>query len=644
MTGKTFYVTTPIYYVNDVPHIGHAYTTVACDAISRYKRLCGFDVCFLTGTDEHGQKIETSAEKRGITPKELADEVVQRFAGLWKTLNISNDKFIRTTDDMHKKAVEKIFKKMRDNDDIYLGHYEGWYCTPCETYLTETQLLDGNCCPSCGRETAMLKEPTYFFRMSKYGDQLLKHIQDNKDFIRPESRRNEIISFIKEGLRDLSVSRVTFDWGIPVPDEPEHVIYVWIDALTNYISALGYGLDGEDFQKYWPADYHVMGKDILRFHTVYWPTMLMSAGIPLPKSVFAHGWWTVEGQKMSKSLGNAIDPSWLVDKFGVDAIRYFLMREVPFGLDGDFSFKALIHRINGDLANDLGNLLNRTMGMVNRYFDGVVPAYSEAGPEDKAVEETIERVFREADEHITNMAFNKALTTMWELVSALNKYIDETAPWALAKDEAKRERLGSVLYTVLDGMRLVSLLLYPFMPETAVKMREQLGTEADLAKGSVEDLRKIRTLGSGHKLGEAQQLFPRIDEKVMLEELKSETEAKKQNDEGQPVVENIDFPHFEKMVLKAAKVLECEKIKKSDKLLKMQLDLGGEKRQVVSGIAKSYQPEEMVGKTVVLVANLKPAKLMGTLSEGMILSATSDGKQHKVLELPKGVEPGTDIK
>jgi methionyl-tRNA synthetase len=644
MTGKTFYVSTPIYYVNDVPHIGHAYTTVACDTVSRYKRLCGYDVCFLTGTDEHGQKIEQAAEKRGITPKQLADEVVERFAGLWKILNISNDKFIRTTDELHKEGVRKIFKKMQENGDIYLGHYEGWYCTPCETYLTETQLLDGNCCPSCGRETATLKEPSYFFKMSKYGDQLLKHIEDNKDFIRPESRRNEIISFIKDGLRDLSVSRVTFKWGIPVPEDEDHIIYVWVDALTNYISALGYGHDGADFEKYWPADYHVVGKDILRFHTVYWPTMLLSAGIPLPKSVFAHGWWTVEGQKMSKSMGNAIDPAWLVEKFGVDAIRYFLLREVPFGLDGDFSFKALIHRINGDLANDLGNLLNRTMGMVNRYFDGVVPAFTEEGPEDKAVVETIERVFREVDEHITNMAFNKALMTMWELVSALNKYIDETAPWALAKDEARKGRLGSVLYTVLDGMRLVSLLLYPFMPETAVKMRRQLGTKAELEKSDVAELRKIRTYESGHKLGEAEQLFPRIDEKEMIEELKKESDSKKKDDKGQPVVEEIDFAHFEKMVLKAAKVLECEKVAKSDKLLKLQLDLGTEKRQVVSGIAKSYEPEDMVGKTVVLVANLKPAKLMGTLSEGMILSATVDGKQHRVLELPDSVAPGTDIK
>jgi methionyl-tRNA synthetase len=642
MRDKTFYVTTPIYYVNDVPHIGHAYTTVACDIISRYKRLCGYDVNFLTGTDEHGQKIEQAAEKRGITPKQLADEVVERFAGLWKVLNISNDKFIRTTDEEHKEAVRKIFRTMRDKGDIYVDHYEGWYCTPCETYLTETQLLEGNCCPSCGRETSKLKEPSYFFKMSKYGDQLLKHIQENKDFIRPESRRNEIISFIKEGLRDLSVSRVSFKWGIPVPEDEEHIIYVWIDALTNYISALGYGRNSEDFQKYWPADFHVVGKDILRFHTVYWPTMLMSAEIPLPKSVFAHGWWTVEGQKMSKSLGNAIDPNWLVEKFGVDAIRYFIMREVPFGLDGDFSFKALIHRINGDLANDLGNLLNRTLGMVSRYFDGTVPAYTESGEQDKALEETVARVFNEVDTHISNMAFNKALISIWELIGALNKYIDDTAPWALAKDEAKKDRLGSVLYSVLDGIRLVSLLLSPFTPDTSEKIRQQLNTNLDLNKQSEEELRQIRVLESGHKIGEAQQLFPRIDEKEMLADLKAENDAKKA--ETAPEVENIEFDHFAKMVLKAGKIIEAEKVKKSNKLLKLQVDLGnGDKRQIVSGIAKDYAPEDVTGKTVAVVSNLKPAKLMGIMSEGMILSATK-GDKHTVVELPESVEPGTEIK
>jgi methionyl-tRNA synthetase len=642
MSGRTFYITTPIYYVNDVPHIGHAYTTVACDTVSRYKRLCGYDVFFLTGTDEHGQKIEQAAQKRGITPKALADEVVQRYQGLWKVLNISNTDFIRTTDEKHKAAVRKIFRTMRDKGDIYVDHYEGWYCTPCETYLTETQLLDGNCCPSCGRETSKLKEPSYFFKMSKYGDILLKHIEDHKDFIRPESRRNEIISFIKEGLRDLSVSRVSFKWGIPVPEDEEHVIYVWLDALTNYIAALGYGVDDDsNFKKYWPADFHVVGKDILRFHTVYWPTMLLSAGIELPKSVFAHGWWTVEGQKMSKSMGNAIDPNWLVEKFGVDAIRYFLLREVPFGLDGDFSFKGLIHRINGDLANDLGNLLNRTMGMVNRYFDGTVPAYTEKGAYDEALEALVSRVFDEVDGHLNNLAFNKALASLWELVSGLNKYIDDNAPWALAKDEAKKGALGSVLYTVLDGIRLVSLLLYPFIPDTAAKIRKQLNTNLDIEKADEKSLKAVRKLESGQKLGEAEQLFPRIDEKEMLETLKP---AEKPVEKKEETVEAVDFAYFSKMVLKAAKVVEAEKVEKSDKLLKLQIDLGGgDVRQVVSGIAKSYSADDMKGKTVAVVANLKPAKLMGIVSEAMILAATV-GDKHVVVELPDSIEAGTVIK
>ncbi|MCD8553556.1 methionine--tRNA ligase [Seleniivibrio sp.] len=642
MSGRTFYITTPIYYVNDVPHIGHAYTTVACDTVSRYKRLCGYDVFFLTGTDEHGQKIEQAAQKRNITPKALADEVVQRYQSLWKVLNISNTDFIRTTDEKHKAAVRKIFRTMRDKGDIYIDHYEGWYCTPCETYLTETQLLDGNCCPSCGRETSKLKEPSYFFKMSKYGDQLLKHIEENKDFIRPESRRNEIISFIKEGLRDLSVSRVSFKWGIPVPEDEDHVIYVWLDALTNYIAALGYGVDDDsNFKKYWPADFHVVGKDILRFHTVYWPTMLLSAGVELPKSVFAHGWWTVEGQKMSKSMGNAIDPNWLVEKFGVDAIRYFLLREVPFGLDGDFSFKGLIHRINGDLANDLGNLLNRTMGMVNRYFDGIVPACSVKGEYDEALEALVSRVFDEVDGHLNNLAFNKALASLWELVSGLNKYIDDNAPWALAKDEAKKDALGSVLYTVLDGIRLVSLLLYPFIPDTAVKIRKQLNTSLDIEKADEKSLKAVRKLESGQKLGEAEQLFPRIDEKEMLESLKP---AEKPVEKKEEVVEDIDFAYFSKMLLKAAKVVEAEKVEKSDKLLKLKIDIGGgETRQVVSGIAKSYSADDMKGKTVAVVANLKPAKLMGIVSEGMILAATV-GDKHVVVELPDSIEAGTIIK
>lgn len=640
MSKTSFYATTPIYYVNDVPHIGHAYTTVATDVISRYKRLGGYDVFFLTGTDEHGQKIEEAATKRNITPKGLADEVVQRFDGLWTELNVSNDKFIRTTDAEHKETVQVVFQKMLDNGDIYLGEYEGWYCTPCETYWTETQLLEGNCCPSCGRETVKLKEESYFFKMSKYGDRLKKHIEDNPDFIKPVSKRNEILSFLKEGLRDLSVSRTTFKWGIPVPGDDKHVIYVWIDALTNYISALGYGRDDNDnFKQFWPADFHIVGKDILRFHTVYWPTMLMSIGVPLPKTVFAHGWWTVEGQKMSKSLGNAINPYWLVDTFGIDAVRYFLLREVPFGLDGDFSFKALINRINSDLANDLGNLLNRTMGMCKKYFDGNIPAYSVSDELDEALTAEIEEIFNDVDVHMNELAFNKALVRIWELVSGLNKYIDSSAPWALAKDPELKGRLESVLYTVLDGIRILSLLIYPFMPDTALSIRKQLNTSQDLFKADLEELKKVRTLESGIPLGEAVQLFPRIDEKEMLESIQEQNKLAEEDEE----VEQIDFEHFTKMVLKAGKILEAEKVKKSKKLLKLQVDIGDEKRQIIAGIALSYAPEDLIGKTVAVVSNLKPAKLMGNLSEGMVLAASIDDDM-KVVELGDDVPVGSIIK
>ncbi|MCA1926829.1 MAG: methionine--tRNA ligase [Calditerrivibrio sp.] len=636
MNKPTFYVTTPIYYVNDIPHIGHAYTTVASDVICRYKRLSGYDVFFLTGTDEHGQKIEQAAEKQNITPKQLADRVVERFKSLWIKLNISYDKFIRTTDEYHKKCVQHIFSKMLENGDVYIDEYEGWYCTPCETYWTETQLLDGNCCPSCRRETNRLKEPSYFFKMSKYQDKLLEHIEKNPDFIKPASRRNEIISFIKEGLRDLSVSRVSFKWGIPVPENKKHVIYVWIDALTNYISALGYPNEDDLFGKFWPANYHIVGKDILRFHTVYWPTMLMSIGLPLPKSVFAHGWWTVEGQKMSKSLGNAIDPNWLVDKFGVDQIRYFLLREVPFGLDGDFSFKALIHRINGDLSNDLGNLLNRTLGMVGRYFDGVVPPYTVNDESDDKIADQIISTFHEIDSHLNELSFNKALGSIWELVGALNRYIDFSAPWNLAKDPSKRDRLGSVLYTVLDGIRVLSLMIYPFMPETAVEIRKQINTKRDIYKSTFDDLCKVRVLESGQKIGEVKQLFPRVDEAAFnLEITKHEVNTKQE--------EQIEYEYFSKMSIRAGKIISAEKVEKSEKLLKLKVDLGDWTRQIIAGVGKSYTPDELVGKTVAVVANLKPAKLMGQVSEGMILAATV-GEGHKIVELPDTVAPGSVIK
>ncbi len=505
--SRTFYVTTPIYYVNDVPHIGHAYTTLAADVIARYKRLKGHEVFFLTGTDEHGQKVEKAANAAGETPLELADRVVKRFQALWEKLDVSYTDFIRTTQERHKNGVSHLFTQVLAQGDIYLGEYEDWYCTPCETFWTETQLIDYKC-PDCNRPTEKLKEESYFFRMSKYQEQLLAHIEANPDFIQPKSKRNEIIAFVKEGLRDLSISRTSFRWGIPVPGNDRHVIYVWFDALANYITALGYPDQSGNFGKFWPVDAHLIGKDILRFHAVYWPTFLMAAGLPLPKKVFAHGWWTVEGQKMSKSLQNVIEPNMLIDKYGVDAVRYFLLREVPFGLDGDFSHTALVHRINSDLANDLGNLLNRSTAMINKYFDGIVQVPGPLSSLDQAYRAKTEAMVTQVDAHLNELAFSKALQAIWEVISAGNKYIDESAPWALAKDPAQHERLGTIMYCSLESQRIIYHLLAAFMPKTATKALSYLGWDAPPAEAGL----RWGALAAGTKISKAEPLFPRIEE------------------------------------------------------------------------------------------------------------------------------------
>ena len=642
--SRNYYITTPIYYVNDVPHIGHMYTTIAADAMARFKRMCGYETYFLTGTDEHGQKIEQAAAIKGLKPKELADQVVIRYHKLWEKLGIQNNDFIRTTDARHIAAVQTIFETLLNQGDIYSGEYEGWYCTPCEAFWTETQLSDDHLCPDCGRPTVRMKEPSYFFRMSKYQDKLLKHIADNPTFIRPESRRNEVVSFIKEGLRDLSVSRVNFSWGIPVKSDERHIIYVWVDALANYISALGYLQDNDLlFKKHWPADFHLVGKDILRFHAVYWPTILLALGLELPKSVFAHGWWTVEGQKMSKTHGNVVDPFKLTDLFGIDPVRYFLLREVTFGLDGDFSYKALIHRINGDLANDFGNLATRTLGMVGRYFGGVVPTPTDFNDNDKRIHALISHTAKEYARFFDEMSLNRVLLTVWEVVGALNKYIDEMQPWSLAKDPASKGRLDTVLYVATDGLLALSNFITPFMPGTAAKLRKQLGVEEDALFKDAEELGDSCLLKSGAKLGAVSALFPRIDEKDVMAAAQGQEKPRAKESEGKLQMERIEYKDFEKVTIIAGYIEGAVNVPNSEKLLQLSINDGKGVRTVVAGIAKSYVPDELTGKTVAVVENLKPVKLMGIESRGMVLAAF-DGLRHNLLILPDTVPAGTRIK
>ena len=637
MTDKKFYITTPIYYVNDVPHIGHAYTTIAADVAARFKRLEGYEVFFLTGTDEHGQKVQQAAQNLKVAPQQHVDKLHQRFKELWVKLNISNSDFIRTTEERHKVLVCNILQTLFDKDEIYRDSYEGWYCTPCERFWTEKDLQEGDC-PECRRKVEKIKEHNYFFRMGKYQEWLVDKIKSDPHFILPASRRNEVLGFLENPLEDLCISRPKsrLPWGIPLPFDEEYVTYVWFDALINYISIHG-SLDEIRASGYWPADHNMVGKDILTTHAVYWSTMLKAIGLEPPKNIFAHGWWTVNGQKMSKSLHNVVEPNELADQFGVDVIRYFLLREVPFGLDGDFSHKALIGRLNSDLANNLGNLLNRTVNMMKKYFDGTIPTPATPGDEDSALESKAREVVDEVRKLYDELAFNKILQKIWELVDTTNQYIDKTGPWNLAKTDEGKERLKTVMYNAAESLRILGVLLFPFMPKSCESLMLQLGVEKTIEEQGMRSLDNWGSLPSDTKTQKAKQLFPRIEDKQAAKIL-AELEASKNDNKDDSGKITID--EFMKVDLRTGKILEAEKVKKSKKLIQLKVDIGTETRQILAGIAESYEPEKLIGRTVVIVANLKPAKLMGIESQGMVLAASNDGT---ILLAGFDQEPGQGI-
>ncbi len=620
----TFYITTPIYYVNDVPHIGHAYTTIIADAISRFKKLSGNDVFFLTGTDEHGQKVEKAAKEKGLKPIELADKMVVRFKDLWKALNISYDSFIRTTQSVHEQSVQKIFLELKDKGDIFKGTYKGWYCVSDENFLPEDVPLEGaghKICPDCGKEAGIVSEECYFFKLSAYEKPLLDFYAKNPTFVRPPSRMNEVVSFVKQGLKDLSITRTSVEWGIPVPDDAGHTIYVWFDALHNYLTGIGYDWDISHFQKFWPANIHLIGKDILRFHAIFWPAFLMAAGFPLPQTVFGHGWWLKDKAKMSKSKGNVLDPHIILETFGEDPLRYFLLREIPIGLDGNFSHEGFIHRVNSDLANDLGNLVQRTLTMIHNYFGGKIEEMDKEDKADKKLREEFDNSRKKILEFYEDYALNRALEEIWFFINIVNKYLADNEPWKVAKDDSQKKKLGRILYQAAAALRVISYFLFPVMPESSKKIWDFLGEEKPIEDEPLSGL-KFENLKLGQVIKKPKPLFPRVDLKEFLKEEDARQAPQKKEDK----MDMITFDEFKKMDLRVGEILKAERVEGTDKLLKMEVDIGTEKRTMVAGVADVYSPEELEGKKFIVIVNLKPAVIRGIESQGMLLAAEVEGK------------------